>query len=204
MQPDLATMTADRNRRLERTRKKRNLLLKSRGVDISWMHAEPIRQHICDLYDLGWSFEAITLLAGSPVSMQTVRHIARGDHSVVHRACLPLTNVPYSVHVPNFLPDELMVPAMGAHRRLDGLARMGWTYSDISEAANGLAITRMRGRQRILAATWRSVDRATRELSKGIGPSALTRGRAIKAGLIPLGAWDDIDCPDERPKGVAA
>ncbi len=135
--------------------------------------------------------------------MQTVRHIARGEHSVVHRACLPLTNVPYSVTVPGFLPDEVMVPALGANRRLDGLARMGWTYADITKAANGVAITRMRGRQRILAATWRSIDQATRELSKSTGPSALTRGRAIKAGLIPLGAWDDIDCPDERPKGVA-
>jgi hypothetical protein len=101
----------------------------------------------------------------------------------------------------------LTVPATGTVRRVRALMRLGWTAARIGEQTgqSGASVQRlsMACRPRVNLATQRRVRAAYGVLSGSHGPSARTAGRAERAGWEPPLAWDAIDDPAEKPKGVA-
>lgn len=101
--------------------------------------------------------------------------------------------------------DRLTVPARGVHRRLQALARMGWTWGEINRRlghAEGVnRVSRLLASDKVHVTTFRKVDALYRELHMKPGPSELSRQRAIAKGWAPPLAWDDIDA-DPAPLDV--
>lgn len=108
----------------------------------------------------------------------------------------------------------LLVDSLGAHRRIQALRRMGWSASAIavhagrSESWVG-AILRER---KITRASYELIERIFNQLHmKSPQPTTRTersaiertRGHAAREGWAPPLAWDNIDDPSERPKGLA-
>ena len=101
------------------------------------------------------------------------------------------------------------VPAHGARRRLQALAALGWSTRVIAEKIGShyrpLLKISSGERESVRLDNHQRIARVFRELSAVVpsGHSAnITRGWAAKNGYAPPLAWDDIDDPRERPKGV--
>ena len=101
---------------------------------------------------------------------------------------------------------EVRLPALGTQRRIRALQRMGWPmtvlapemgYNDIG------SLTSICTGTWVLPDTARKVSEVYERLSAVPGPSSIAAKRAAGRGYAPPLAWDDIDNPDERPKGVA-
>ena len=101
------------------------------------------------------------------------------------------------------------VSALGAQRRIHGLAVMGWSQQQIADRA-GLPVIRVNSisagsASTILLSTHRKIVRVARDLDGVRAPansgSVRCVNRARAAGFAPLAAWDDIDDPNDTPKG---
>jgi hypothetical protein len=108
--------------------------------------------------------------------------------------------------------DTLMVPTLGTRRRIEALASLGWTTSEVSRRAGyershlGLVVRRGALRQ----ATAERIAVVYDQLSMQ-RPPEITRAEKIDAsrarriaaerGWPPPLAWDDIDDPTETPRG---
>jgi hypothetical protein len=102
------------------------------------------------------------------------------------------------------LTGKTLIEATGTQRRIQALQRLGWPYEEIADAA-GLhrrTTTCLLGRQYVTRETARRVDMAYRRLSMQVGPSIRVAIGAERKGWPPPLAWDCIDDPAERPKGV--
>lgn len=101
----------------------------------------------------------------------------------------------------------LLVPALGAQRRIRALVRMGWRYQDIAAIAfpNSTSskqfIKAIMGRQTMHRSTFEAIDRAYSRLSANRGPSQQNATLALNRGWPPPLAWDDIDDANEKPQG---
>lgn len=105
---------------------------------------------------------------------------------------------------------DVWVPAVGARRRLQALAYMGWSPEAIAVRIGShyrpLLKIRAGERGRVRLSTHQRIDSVFTELATVHAPGhsgAVTRGHAVVRGYAPPHAWDDIDNPAERPKGVA-
>lgn len=201
-------MARARDNRLRKERRKRKILAELNGRPHGMVEAEPIRRHVNALMRLGWTQPTISLLHGHSTASQ-VRQIAIGTTELAQVRMDLLRAIPLTYHVPASLPDETKVPAAGAVRRVQSLLALGWTHEHIREASGGfhsgrLLSDRVGPRRWISAGNWRRVDQAFRTLSARRGPNSRAAGMARGLGYVPPAAWDDIDDPRERPKGVAA
>ena len=98
-----------------------------------------------------------------------------------------------------------MMTALGARRRLQALAAMGWSIEaireryDVSDAISKVRNGRVaRTHPQIVAVAKRAFD----DLWDQPGPSRAAKMRAGKLGWAPPLAWDNIDDPDEQPHGI--
>lgn len=102
------------------------------------------------------------------------------------------------------------VPAIGAQRRLQALMRLGWTSTDIADAAGWSHrnhVFRIIKGQKGKPTTWleKSTDATVRRVYELLSMSipdpsparARTRSLAAKKGYAPPLAWDNIDDIDE-------
>ena len=108
---------------------------------------------------------------------------------------------------------RLTVPAIGYTRRIQALKAIGYTYQQIVDEvgmgqrrsygalADGVTYTRLRWE-------WaKKIDAAYQRLS--VQPlhettsAKRSRAHARNRGWAPPMAWDDIDNPHERPKGIS-
>jgi len=111
-----------------------------------------------------------------------------------------------------------LIPSDGARRRLQGLVYDGWPppVLAVELGANAtLPVLRLlRGDQPMITMTRHdAVAALCRRLAnaqppqktsgKGNWPRVRYQAWARDQGWVPLAAWDDIDDPDETPKGVA-
>ena len=170
----------------------------------------PMRDHVERLQAAGMSRADIAAASGVPV---TTIHGALRKGALVHRdtvaavLAVPVPAVPVSSHV--------RVSAVGAMRRLQALAAIGWTMTRLSRetgvAAGSLYTVLRTGR--CSAPIWRAISDAydafwnRPPLPQGRGTArhittAIERARA--AGWAPPLAWDDdtIDDPKACPSGV--
>lgn len=104
------------------------------------------------------------------------------------------------------------VPGIGAQRRVQALVAIGYTFRDISERL-GLGHDRARQiavleRKYIRTTTAENVRNLYDALSMTPAPdgwhASYARAVARRNGWAPPLAWDDIDNPDENPRGLRA
>jgi hypothetical protein len=89
-------------------------------------------------------------------------------------------------------------------RRFEALMALGWPRGEIYRRmgySDSSWIDRD-DRERVSAAVFAKVCAVYDELSMQVGPSQQTRSFARNRGYAPPLAWDDIDDPDEQPKGL--
>ncbi|MYR46761.1 hypothetical protein [Streptomyces sp. SID5910] len=159
---------------------------------------EPVLQHIHTLKKHGWTNPEIADTAG--VDRRTIHNIIHSAVANVHqrtaRSILALR--------PDDVPNR--VPAVGTRRRLEALAVMGWPMAHVAEEAGirGTQVTEIvvGRRKRIPRGQAEAVDRIFRERALKPGPSKRTRTIAAQNGWVSALAWDDIDDPDEKPRGL--
>ena len=193
-----------RTRAVEMARRRRNrgILAQINGVSLSYMPAQPVRDHVNALMAIGWTPQAIVVTAGVG-TMQGLRLIQRGRQPTAHPKWRAVLRMPLTLAVPLHTPNEVRVPMLGAQRRVQALLAMGYRHSDLTEHVGSETYRLATGRLALTTARkWRAVDAAYRHLSTTPGPSATTRDRARAMGYAPPMAWDDIDNPTEQPKGI--
>lgn len=102
--------------------------------------------------------------------------------------------------------DRYTTPSLGYIRRIQALGALGWRQVDIAEAGSipHKTIVEMSARKpgRVHRSTAAGLDLAYARLSMKRGPSSRTALHAARNGWPPPLAWDDIDDPNERPRGV--
>lgn len=101
----------------------------------------------------------------------------------------------------------LMVDCTGVMRRLQALAAIGWSSTELGRrlGISGTAVQQFRRGEhpRVKLRSVARIRRLYAELSMTPGPSVITRSRAVRRGWAPPLAWDDegIDDPTARPVG---
>lgn len=104
--------------------------------------------------------------------------------------------------------ESLEIDALGTHRRIRALQRLGWPAAEIGRRINPSwpvpksNVWQILHHERVHVDTARAVDRVYLELWITRGPSRLTEKIAIRKGWAPPAAWDDIDSPDAVPQGM--
>lgn len=96
----------------------------------------------------------------------------------------------------------LMKDATGTHRRIRALMRLGWPTQHIADLGpwkTGAAVLVLTRNPTCTEANEAAIRRIYDQLSMKLGPSVVTRNRAIRAGWLPPLAWDDVDDPAEDP-----
>ena len=157
--------------------------------------AEPVRAHMRRLVAAGMTVSRIALAAGMRAT--DGRRIATSTSDVIRRttaeAILAVT------------PAPLTVSSVGARRRIQALALLGWSMPAICDAG-GIAPGTLRGAQvedRITLRTNDAIRHAHDLLWDTTPPDTWqTRRRSAqagRAGYAPTLAWDDIDDPAEQP-----
>lgn len=157
------------------------------------------REHIVTLVEAGYSLSSIARRSG--VSLSAIYNLSRGVNPTIHMDTAEAI-------LGTRRGDAVMVPAVGVQRRLQHLALMGWSTSRLAEE---LGVTQqmvsllMLGRtHQIHVTTFEGVVRFFSAHWQEDGGSTRAKGYARRNGYVPAAAWDDIDNPRERPKGVAA
>ena len=177
------------------------------GTWRGYVNPDRARTHITRLRDAGLSAEAIAELSGlprptiGPLIWATSRH--RGHILGTTEDAVLAIRIDYRRINPTRI-----VSAVGAVRRLQALAVMGWPVPLLAAKAGVTvtAVSRWRRSSRLAAATVVQVMDWYDELAMMYGPSTITRTRALRAGWAPPLAWDDdsIDDPAARPDTGAA
>lgn len=109
-------------------------------------------------------------------------------------------------HKRNRIHPKPLVPAIGARRRVEALARLGYTRADLSRRLGKHRdwIRKVTSNTLIQRETFEIIAALYEQLcmTPATGPLAnRTRTWATRQGWPPPLAWDDIDNPDERPDG---
>lgn len=95
--------------------------------------------------------------------------------------------------------------SLGTTRRIQALMRLGWTSQDIADRLgwkHNRAVTNIFDRAEITNAHRDAIAAVYDELSMRVGPSSRTRAYAERQGWPPPLAYDDIDDPNDNPKGI--
>lgn len=168
--------------------------------------AGAVREHIAALIDRGLSATAIADLAG--VNVDCVLRVLGAEHvrgplDINARSLLAVT---FNLDA---IPARVMVDATGTRRRVQAMAVMGYSLSAQS-ALLGRTVNnyhKVLRNPKVFAETARAVRDLARELAMTPAPpshgATLARRMAARSGWLPMVAWDDIDDPREKPKGVA-
>lgn len=177
-----------------------------------WSGLVPVdraRQHILALRTTGMTWDQIGDAAG--VARSTVFRTAGLDRPTDRIRSSTAAKI---LAVRDMEPDPARVPLFRARRRLQALQCLGWSLAEIGErcgwsSQNLLAIIRdntWRPRETVSAATFAKIARVYDELSMRVAPNdrytSNVRNRARRLGYMPPLAWDDIDDPNEQPRGV--
>lgn len=161
--------------------------------------ASPVHDRIHQLRAAGYTWADIAAAfgySGTPVVHRLCRQ-SRVRRSTLERIL--------NVH-PDRNAGRGMVDATGTRRRLQALARAGWSLAEISRRTGLFSSVLSDIRRGRFTSVRGSTEVAVRvvfdEVAYTDGGSARARLQAIRAGWAPAAAWDDIDDPDARPEGV--
>jgi lambda repressor-like predicted transcriptional regulator len=167
-----------------------------------------VRAHVAKLTRKGWTRSAIAESAG--IHRQVLNRAVRGSkriHRSTHDAIMSVSL--------KLEPSAHLVDGLGTRRRLQALHAVGWDWASL---ATELGHVYPRSLQPLAVGTRPKVTRETAErvavmyeqLASGRRPASraeeiqVTRAkaRALRYGWAPPLAWDCIDNPLEKPKGV--
>lgn len=159
--------------------------------------ATAARQHLLALVEAGMGHERI---AAAGLARQTVERIISGRAATctrrIHEVIMAIA------------PNPRMVPTVGARRRMQALALLGWTNRDLAPLVGRTPES--------LAATMRRSATISRDLHERIASvhsrlwntpapvsaaSKRVRTEARLKGWMPTAAWDDIDHDDAPQLG---
>jgi plasmid maintenance system antidote protein VapI len=166
----------------------------------AYVPAALVGRHVAALKDGGWTEPEIA--AAANVDRRTIHAIVTAERLSVHQR----TAAAVLALAPSDAPNR--VPAVGAMRRLQALAVMGWPLAHVGHLigtyptkVNDLVAGR---RKRISRTQADAIDTIYRALHATPGPSRTTRTAAARNGWAPGEAWTDIDDPAVTPLEVAA
>jgi hypothetical protein len=130
-----------------------------------------------------------------------VANIAERRHETVHRDAANRLLALTGPILLDAAPDDMRVPAVGAHRRIRALQALGWPIPAMAADAAGISRSQLEWAAShpdgtIQAATYRAVGRLYDLLGMRLGPSRRTRRWAARMGHVPPLAWDDDDIDD--------
>lgn len=163
--------------------------------------ADPARQRLLELRAAGASYHQIAAATG--ISANVLNSVARGMRRRIsaENASLIATCTPAPI------PLGALVDATGTKRRLQALAREGWTVVDIAERTRcdeGQLFNIRLGHLTTIKNV--TAQRIAKFYDRpGIAPDGYGRARAQRQaernGWAPAAAWDDIDT-DPEPTGI--
>lgn len=189
--------TASRRRYYAAAARRRRRLL-AYGVWNPSVDPGAARAHVQQLRAAGLSVDAVAELAG--VSTSVVAALLYPDHGQARRWIRPeteaaLLGVTLDVHQLAQVSGKRRVSATGTARRLEALARLGWSLSTLATqlGVSVQAVGAWRRREKVTAATAQRVADLYERLSMTPGPSAKAARAAQRAGYQPPLAWDDED-----------
>lgn len=155
----------------------------------------PVWKHILALREAKMGYPQIARAVGrAEVSIWRIQHQEK-VHVNTARAILAIP-IPKS---PEELPDSVYVPMAGAQRRLLALQWQRWGLRHLAEHTYLHSDTLWRIRVGKGSTITVETHEEVKRLYEFIG---LRRGPSRKGGGIPAAAWDDIDDPNEEPKGL--
>lgn len=202
---------ADANTAYERQRVRQQAYGRWAGL----VDAEPVRAHVRALLAAGMGHKQIIQLAGGSGGVWTKLMYGHDDRPPARRVTQRTANAYLSISLPRSLADlpaRHIIPGHGTRRRLQALARLGWS---VQRLADGSGIDRqrldgaLRGRdvqartalavQRLYDALWDTPPTALTPRQQATIDRTIRRAQA--AGWAPPLAWDEdrIDDPDATP-----
>jgi transcriptional regulator with XRE-family HTH domain len=160
----------------------------------------PAADHLRTLLAAGWT--RVEIAERSGISRRALFSILNGEHSYVNRHTV---NAICSIQPQD--PRDRVSP-VGASRRVQGLAAIGWPLAVTARDA-GLHSQFVReiasGRyRRIPRAHAEAIERLSRARFLTPGPSSTARKLAARKGWVPVTLWEDIDDPACEPDRSAA
>ncbi|SEN87898.1 hypothetical protein [Nonomuraea pusilla] len=188
---------------------KQRLAAIARGEWQPWADIGEVRQHVKALRQAGLSFDLIADLAG--VDRRNVELSLSPDRKRV-RTSFAEKVLAVTVDLDQ-MPDWAKVDATGTRRRLQALMYAGWSANTLADMVGleRLAIRKLMDRPRVRVFTARAVRKVFADLCNRMPPcearyerASVTRAQrhARAQGWAPAMAWDDIDDPREKPKGI--
>jgi hypothetical protein len=192
----------------------RRRLLKDRGEWQPWTPAGPVRDHIRSIRGAtGMSLTEYAAHAG--VHRGTIRKLLAGPAGNPDVILTATATALLAVTMATARPNLALTGAAGTRRRLQALAVLGWTLTEIAARAHlsAFALQQVRSGHRatVERGTAVSVAAVYGELWLTPAPGhsrgqvisvAKTCLQAARQGWVTGAAWDDIDDPACRPQGT--
>lgn len=187
---------------------KRRLAAIQRGEWKPFVDAEPVRQHVRDLRAAGMPLETIAALAG--VAAGNIYKLFDASRTKVRAGFADKLLAVTDTAPP---PPRARVDSTGTRRRLQALMFMGWSATQLAErlGMDRSFIRKVMDRLQVEGPTARAVRDLFAELSNAAPPNRTRYERMVvsraqryarERGWVSAMAWDDIDDPREKPKGV--
>lgn len=156
------------------------------------------REHVAALRDLGWTWQAIADAAGLSVTIAHSLH--RGTtRRLLHESETALL----AIRPRRYHHSHRGVSAVGARRRVQALARLGWPNHEIARriGCSPRSLPTLLSRGSLSMTLAHRIADVYLELRYTLGPSRAAIGKAIQYGFQPPAAWiaETIDDPDARP-----
>ena len=184
-------------------RRRRRLMAYGRWEPTQQLDPAPVRDHIANLRNFGLSLESIARLAGEhPSSLSTLtqpNNLAYAKTITGERATRILS-VRFDI---DGIPADSRVNNAGTRRRIEALARNGWSLRHLGDrlGVTPQSVYGYRTRSGLTAANARAIRDLYDELWDQRGPNERVRRHAERLGWASPLAWDDdtIDDPNATP-----
>ncbi len=208
--PVLASSSAAGKRAQSAAAARRRRRLIRVGGWTGYVDPEPARQHALDLRAAGLSLQALASLSGHSTSvLAALVYPAHANHR--HFLHGPTAEDILAAHLgPDTLdrfPARTLIPACGTQRRLQALAVVGWSLSQIGSrlGVSKEAVAAWRTRARVTARTARRVRDLYDDLCTEDGGCLRTVRAAAAADWHGPWAWTDerLDDPGASPPASA-
>ena len=193
----------ERARKAARMRARRRAVAYGTWSPAPLVDAAPAVAHINALRDYGLSLRAIEELAGGqPGSLADLAYPGHHQHraQVTPERAAKVLAVRFDLDA---IPDHRQVDAAGTRRRIQALARAGWSMRHVAGRL-GVTISTVSayarpGRKRVEARVARAVRDVYDDLASTPGDCTRSQKWAQRRGWPPPLAWDDIDDPAATP-----
>jgi len=171
-------------------------LRKLHGLPSPWVDTAQARRRVVHLHGWGISYLDIARAAGIPAS--TVRAVGHGHQ---RRAYAYTVGAILAVdHHPR--PTQAQALSVGAHRRVQALAAMGWpgrvVAVHLGVSQSRLAV--LTARPVMSYRYWRAITEVYDRWGTTPGPSARCQSRARTLGWPTALAWESVDIDDPRTR----